>query len=481
MLFQKALVLGKIKMKIKLNYIIRAVLCLFIVCGVSVIPTHAGFLYVLDQVNGLPNQIYCFLVDESTGSLVPVPGFPISTGGNGVTGTQSELLTIDRSTNRLYVINKGSNTVSAFTASPSTGALTPMPFSPFTVVTNANTIAVHPTGSPVVIGGNTGTPLSGTYLADSYDVTSTTVTRAAGAPFNTSGSRPISSVFSRDGNSYYTGGGLSLVIAGFSVDTATDILTPLAGTPYGGFGVTGIRAYAADTQGRLFTATSGDGGLRIFTTSGGVPTQVSGSPFATSFATLTDGVLSPNEQFYVIADSSTSQVISYQISGTGASTTVSQTGIAGSFGSTMNTLAFNQAGTFLFAANSSSRSIGRFSFNQTSGAVTHLGTTPGNTAGTAGFLAGMDYLPSLAPTAAEVSISGQVLAGKRGIARAIVTISDGSGNIRSEKTNSFGYFRFDNVAVGQTYILDVSAKGYSFAPQVVSVNEELTNFEINAL
>ncbi|MGC2236158.1 MAG: beta-propeller fold lactonase family protein [Pyrinomonadaceae bacterium] len=467
-------------MKFYLNFISRALLCLAFVFGMSVVPARAGYLYVLSQQNGAPNQIYCFKVNETTGTLVPAAGFPVSSGGNGVTGTQSELLTIDRASNRLYAINKGSNTVGAFTINTTTGALTPMPFSPLTVVTNAVTIAVHPTGSPLVVGGNTGTPLSGVYRADSFDITSTTATQAAGSPFNTGGARPFSSVFSRDGNYYYVGGALSTTFAGLSVDTGTDILTTLPSSPYN-VGSPTTLAYATDTQGRLFTANRTDGGLRVFTTSGGVPTAVSGSPFATSFTGLTDGVLSPNEQFYVVADSSGSQVASYQISGAGAATTLSQVGSAPSNGSTANTIAFNQTGTLLYAANSSTRNISRYSFNTTTGAVTLLATTSADSAGVAGFLAGMDYLPTLAPTAASVPVSGRVVTAKgQGIAKVTVTLTDSEGNVRIALTNPFGYYRFDNVSVGETYIISAASKRYSFAPAVINVSDELSEVNFSA-
>lgn len=448
----------------------KAYVFLAAVAGLFAVPAQAGWLYVLSQQNGSANQIYCYKTDDTTGSLAPVPGFPVSTGGNGVTGTQSELMVVDKTNNRLYVINKGSNTVSAFHVNVGNGALTAMPFSPFTVVTNANTIAVHPSGSPVVIGGNTGTPLSGTYLADSYTVTPTTATRATGAPFSTSGSRPFSSAFSRDGNYYYTGGGLSTVWAGFSADNSTGVLATLAGSPISAF-TTGVRGYAGDSQGRLFTVTAGDGTLRVFTTSAGTPAAVTGSPFATSFATFVDAELSPNEQYYVAVDSSTSQLISYGISGTGAATTVAQASIAPTNASTPNAFVFNTPGSFIFAANSSSRSVSRLSFNQSNGALIWLGTLPNNAVGTTGFLAGIAYVEALPPTSASGTLSGRVLSSIEGygVKGATVVVVDSNGTSRTAITNAFGYYSFDELPLGATYILNASAKGETFDPQVVTL------------
>jgi hypothetical protein len=86
----------------------------------------------------------------------------------------------------------------------------------------------------------------------------------------------------------------------------------------------------------------------------------------------------------------------------------------------------------------------------------------------------------LSPTAANVSIGGRVLtANGQGISRAIISMTDASGNQRSASTNSFGYYRFAEVPAGQTYILTVISRRYSFvnSSQVVSVADD--NGEIN--
>ena len=85
------------------------------------------------------------------------------------------------------------------------------------------------------------------------------------------------------------------------------------------------------------------------------------------------------------------------------------------------------------------------------------------------------------PTSAMVSVSGRVVASNgRAISRAIVTMTDAQGNMRQAITNPFGYYRFDDVASGQTIVVSVSAKRYRFAPQVVSVNEDLTQLDFFA-
>lgn len=85
-------------------------------------------------------------------------------------------------------------------------------------------------------------------------------------------------------------------------------------------------------------------------------------------------------------------------------------------------------------------------------------------------------------TAASVSVSGRVLSprGRSGISRARVYLTNAEGYTRSTFTNHFGYYRFADVEVGQTYIFSVFSKKYQFAPQVVTINEETENLNFSS-
>jgi hypothetical protein len=90
----------------------------------------------------------------------------------------------------------------------------------------------------------------------------------------------------------------------------------------------------------------------------------------------------------------------------------------------------------------------------------------------------LEILP--APTAASVSVSGRVLISKDyGLESARVTLTDSQGNSRTIVTSPFGYYRFDDVSVGETYVLSISAKRGQFNPQIVNVTEEIN--ELNFL
>ncbi len=86
-----------------------------------------------------------------------------------------------------------------------------------------------------------------------------------------------------------------------------------------------------------------------------------------------------------------------------------------------------------------------------------------------------------APTAATATIGGRVTAGgRRGVSGAVVRLTDQNGVIRTAPTDLRGYFRFEDVAVGETYVLSVFSKQYQFTPQIISVNENITDLNFTA-
>ncbi|MDQ4122620.1 MAG: carboxypeptidase-like regulatory domain-containing protein [Acidobacteriota bacterium] len=66
-------------------------------------------------------------------------------------------------------------------------------------------------------------------------------------------------------------------------------------------------------------------------------------------------------------------------------------------------------------------------------------------------------------TASAVSVTGRARTSfGRPISRALVTIMDSMGNTRSTVTNPFGYYRFDDVQVGEGYVFTIYSKRYVF-------------------
>jgi subtilisin-like proprotein convertase family protein len=86
-----------------------------------------------------------------------------------------------------------------------------------------------------------------------------------------------------------------------------------------------------------------------------------------------------------------------------------------------------------------------------------------------------DTLIPSAPTAARVTVGGRAITtGGRGLANVRITMTDATGNVRTMTTSSFGYYRFTDVAAGETYVFSASAKRYTFVQQscVLNIDED---------
>ena len=83
------------------------------------------------------------------------------------------------------------------------------------------------------------------------------------------------------------------------------------------------------------------------------------------------------------------------------------------------------------------------------------------------------------PTAAPVTISGQVLtAGGVAIGGVRLSLFDSSGNVRQSISSGFGYFYFNDVEVGQTYILIAASKRFQFTPRIFGVVDSISDLVI---
>jgi hypothetical protein len=78
------------------------------------------------------------------------------------------------------------------------------------------------------------------------------------------------------------------------------------------------------------------------------------------------------------------------------------------------------------------------------------------------------------PTASFAAVSGTVsLPNTLLQGRIFVTLTDMQGNARTVTPVKGGIFRFRDVAAGETYILSVSVRGVNYAPQIITVTEDM--------
>lgn len=92
-------------------------------------------------------------------------------------------------------------------------------------------------------------------------------------------------------------------------------------------------------------------------------------------------------------------------------------------------------------------------------------------------------VPTIMPTAANVSISGRaVTADGRGITNLNVRLTKADGTIQTAKTSAFGYFQFDEIEGGQTVILQISGKKYVFSnsTKIISLTDNVSDIIFTA-
>lgn len=86
------------------------------------------------------------------------------------------------------------------------------------------------------------------------------------------------------------------------------------------------------------------------------------------------------------------------------------------------------------------------------------------------------------PTAANVTIAGRVLdADGRGISNASVFMTAPSGERRLAISSPFGFYRFDEVNGGVTYVFSILHKRHEFQPQAFTASESIHELNFTAL
>ena len=92
-------------------------------------------------------------------------------------------------------------------------------------------------------------------------------------------------------------------------------------------------------------------------------------------------------------------------------------------------------------------------------------------------------LGDLNPSSAAVAVSGRITtAGGLGIRNARVTLTDVHGTSRYALTGAFGFYRFEEVTVGGSYVISVASKKYDFLEptQLITVTEKLGEVDFTA-
>lgn len=91
----------------------------------------------------------------------------------------------------------------------------------------------------------------------------------------------------------------------------------------------------------------------------------------------------------------------------------------------------------------------------------------------------IDYDPALA---ANASVSGRLVtpSGKAVANAQVMVINTTTGSIKTVTSSSFGYFKVEELPVGNLYVLQVVSREYQFPIQNFTLNEDIAEWEIQA-
>jgi 6-phosphogluconolactonase (cycloisomerase 2 family) len=300
-----------------------------------------------------------FSINQSTGALTPIPGSPFPAG------SVPQNVAVTPSGKFAYVTNLGGSSISQYSVNPTTGALTsigPDVSSGFT----SQVMIIDPSGKFLYVTNNG----PGTITILSIDQTTGLLTVVGSA---STGRNPYSLAINPAGTILYVGNLSDGTISVFSIDQSTGALRAIAGSPF----VTspGPRAMVVSPSGANLYVSGGDGLnpasdlITIFSID-----QVTGGLLASS--TYASGytislAIDPTGQFlYSVGDGDLS---GFSIDG-GNGSLSPLSGSPYTTGADPLSVAMDSSGKFIYVANNRSNNISAFSVNSTTGALSSIGT-----------------------------------------------------------------------------------------------------------
>ncbi|HKD82484.1 MAG TPA: beta-propeller fold lactonase family protein [Candidatus Angelobacter sp.] len=234
--------------------------------------TDFGAIYVLNRGS---NSISGFRIADAAGHLVEVPGSPFATQANPQALVVASFgPSVTNITNFLYVANGTLGTISGFKINAD-GSLTELAGSPFAAGTNISALTLRPAGGILLASDAGANKVLGFKFQDSGMLTSFTGVAA--------GTQPGRLVLGSSDFVYVVNQGSNNVSV-YKFDFAASTLTPVAGSPFS----VGIHPVALGftRANQLYVANLDSSNVSAFTADAttGALTPISGSPFQLSTA-----------------------------------------------------------------------------------------------------------------------------------------------------------------------------------------------------
>lgn len=201
--------------------------------GPLAMDSQGKFLYYGSNSYGYPSDVLGGLtVNAAAGTLDLVSGspFPADDVPFGVLVHPSGHFFYTQNTPLTPVVPLALRSVSGFSIDSGTGALAPVPGSPWTPPMNADLtgFAFHPSGK--FLYASTGTAANG-ILAWSVDAATGTLSDLPASPF-AGGTTPFGVAINPSGKFLYVSNGSTGGISGFTIDAASGALAPMSGSPF---------------------------------------------------------------------------------------------------------------------------------------------------------------------------------------------------------------------------------------------------------
>ena len=287
--------------------------------GVVVTPS-ASFLYLTENYNGVDGYSI-----SPSGALSAISGSPWLGPENSYEGG----LAVDPSGKFLYAAALASPELAGFTIDKSSGALTAIAGSPFSVGTGPTQPVIDQSGRFLYVSDILDP--QGGILGFSINPTSGVLTPLSGSPFPTlPQAEPSGLVSVPSGKFLYAALSNDYSIAAFAIDPASGALTTVPGSPFviGAAASTGyiFGPIATDPSGNflyVLSINSSGSSISVFAIdpSSGVLTPTNGSPFFVAIGITGGLAVDSSGKFLYIAGGDTSAILALSIDGaTGAVT-----------------------------------------------------------------------------------------------------------------------------------------------------------------
>ena len=195
---------------------------------------YPGYFFYVSNLNDSTGGISAYNIDPGTGALTPIPGSPFPTGPAGSFPGPSAMVV---NGNFLYVALagtvSGNNRIGALSINPNTGALSAVPGSPFT--TGKDPLYMVLSLSQVINQAflYTANIQDNTISAFTVDDTTGLLTEVNGSPYSGASTLAgLTTIYTSSGKNFLYAADEAGNILGYSIDGVTGELKGISGSPF---------------------------------------------------------------------------------------------------------------------------------------------------------------------------------------------------------------------------------------------------------